>query len=218
MIWSDTEHVNVHHTASSTRQNNEERRLNQNPDTLNLRPNPCAQTDCNDCSTDNDAAISSGEPNFFIYSCPKSGLKIRVFYFIPNQWRDCYPILFCMHGVQRNAEAYVRNCSDLLIQNGGGKLILICPEFSRDGFPTNWEYNLGNVIDSFDTDAEELLPLTLKPTEDWTFTIIEGIFDRFRELSGSTTEGYHIYGHSAGAQFVHRYHLTKRCICINSFV
>ena len=150
------------------------------------------------------ATVKIGEPNFFRFTCKKTSLEMRIFYFLPEDWRPCDPVLFCMHGVQRNADNYVRNCSELLKQNGG-KLVLICPEFSLENFPTFWHYNLGNIVEPFEIDCDDSTFLKIKSTVHWSFSLLEPIFDSFKEFSGSVAEGYHLYGHSAGAQFVHRY-------------
>ena len=43
-----------------------------------------------------------------------------------------------------------------------------------------------------------------KPKANWTYTAVEHLFDYTREKSGATTPTYLLFGHSAGARFVHR--------------
>ncbi len=42
------------------------------------------------------------------------------------------------------------------------------------------------------------------PRPEWTYTLIEHLFDRVKTLARSVRKTYFLYGHSAGGQFVHR--------------
>ncbi|MGK2927717.1 MAG: hypothetical protein ACSLE2_19045 [Lysobacterales bacterium] len=103
------------------------------------------------------------------------------------------PIVFVMHGVQRNADEYRDQWYDLAEEHG---FLVVVPEFSDDDFPGAEGYNYGNVYD--ETGA-------IRPRSTWAFEAIEPIFDDVRRRYGMTAEGYSIYGHSAGSQFVHRF-------------
>src|SRR5690606_34021942 len=72
--------------------------------------------------------------------------------------------------------------------------ILIVPEFSREHYPSRL-YHYGNIRSAERTPVD---------SAQWTYATIEAIFDEVRERAGSNRTTYHIYGHSAGAQFVHR--------------
>lgn len=60
-------------------------------------------------------------------------------------------------------------------------------------------YNLGGIF----------LKGQLQPEEKWTFSLIDPIFEKIKTDTKSRRTGYDIYGHSAGAQFVHRFLLFK---------
>jgi poly(3-hydroxybutyrate) depolymerase len=102
------------------------------------------------------------------------------------------PILFVMHGVSRNAEAYANRWEKQAEDNG---FVLIVPHFDAESFPGRRRYNMGNILSR---------TKTVNPREEWAFTVIEVLFDAVRPALGSTVGGYYMYGHSAGAQFVHR--------------
>jgi pimeloyl-ACP methyl ester carboxylesterase len=74
--------------------------------------------------------------------------------------------------------------------------VLVVPEFSDKDFPGAACYNLGFVLDDQGRG---------QPRERWSFSVIETLFDAVRAMTGTRVETYDLYGHSAGAQFVHRY-------------
>ncbi len=121
------------------------------------------------------------------------GKTIPVWYFLPEAARDDAPVLIVMHGVNRDADRYRDEWSEHARQYG---FILLAPEFSKEAFPGEDRYNLGNMLD------EQGRPL---PREQWTFSYLEPIFDAMKNATGNRSERYHLYGHSAGAQFVHRF-------------
>ena len=73
---------------------------------------------------------------------------------------------------------------------------MLVPEFRDADFPGSESYNYGNVVD-----AEG----AVRPESQWAFSAIEQIFDDARRRFSLETDVYAIYGHSAGAQFVHRF-------------
>jgi hypothetical protein len=97
-----------------------------------------------------------------------------------------------MHGHQRDAEAY-RDVWIPLIEDR--HVILLVPEFPADDF-SDTAYNQGNVVDS---DGED------NPDSRWTFGVIERLFEQVRDRTDNATGEYTMFGHSAGAQFVHRF-------------
>ena len=129
----------------------------------------------------------------FQFSDPKgpSGKPIAVAYYLPNKWLPKSPILFVMHGIDRNSETY----RDIWIPYAEQlNALLICPCFSEEAYPGS-SYANGAL---FAADKSSL------PPEAWGLMVIEHLFDFIRGATGAKREGYWLYGHSAGAQFVHR--------------
>ncbi len=108
------------------------------------------------------------------------------------------PILIVMHGTNRDADRYRNEWAELAKTHG---FIVIAPEFSKKKFPGSSGYNLGGV---FTAKTKKLRPEPI-----WSFSAIEPLFDTVRTALGSEQKQYTLYGHSAGAQFVHRYLFYK---------
>ncbi len=118
---------------------------------------------------------------------------MRVWGYAPT--RASGPVVIVMHGQGRNADEY----RDFWIEGARAHgLTILAPEFDRDGFPTSREYNMGRVAEA---DAG------LRPPEARSFNLIGQVFDAARERLGIDPDGFTLFGHSAGAQFVHRYML-----------
>ena len=116
-----------------------------------------------------------------------------VYYHVPDKWPLNGCVVMVMHGMDRDAEAYMRTCMDVTRNT---RVAIICPEFSRAEFPTRVEYNWGNVISH---DGHQL------SLGNESLSVIEGVYDDFCARVGRCGSlGYYLYGHSAGAQFVHR--------------
>ena len=121
------------------------------------------------------------------------GLEQYVYLGRPVNLGTDRPVVFVLHGVRRNAEEYREQWYDLAEAH---RFLLVVPEFSDANFPEAEGYNYGNV---YGPDGN------MQPRSVWAFEAIEPIFDEIRRRYGMTAEGYALYGHSAGAQFVHRF-------------
>ncbi len=121
------------------------------------------------------------------------GKTIPVWYCLPEAVGPDAPVLIVMHGVNRDADRYRDEWAPHARKMG---FVLLAPEFSKEAFPGEDQYNLGNMFD----DQQRR-----RPPEDWSFSLIEPIFDAMKVATGNRSERYHLYGHSAGAQFVHRF-------------
>jgi poly(3-hydroxybutyrate) depolymerase len=118
---------------------------------------------------------------------------VRVWYNSPSATPATARILIVMTGTQRDGEAYR---SDWVPLVKGRNTLVIVPEFSEKEFPGTSGYNLGGMVNSHDK---------VQPQDDWSFNLIEALFDYVVADVGSTATGYELFGHSAGAQFVHRF-------------
>lgn len=122
-----------------------------------------------------------------------SGHPIRVWYSAPATDLATAEILIVMPGTQRDGKTYR---SDWLPLLRGHNTLLLVPEFSEDEYPGVWSYNLGRMLDQRGDP---------QPREDWAFNMIEALFDHVVTDTGSSATSYALFGHSAGAQFVHRF-------------
>lgn len=124
-----------------------------------------------------------------------TGDPVRLFVHRPANWRPDGPILIVMHGVQRDADRYLAEWRDLAAEAG---VLVICPEFSAAKYPGVRWYNLGNVMDRERNGQPQ-------PAQARTFAVIDRAFAAVKRQAGATRDHYALFGHSAGAQFVHRY-------------
>jgi alpha-beta hydrolase superfamily lysophospholipase len=75
-----------------------------------------------------------------------------------------------------------------------GALILV-PEFSRENYRGSRRFNIGNVKSRSGRTT---------PRSAWSFPVIDRVFEQARAQLGFRQQGYYLFGHSAGLQFVHR--------------
>lgn len=113
----------------------------------------------------------------------------RVFCHRPDAWRRDGRVVFVMHGLNRDADRYRDGWMGLADRHG---FLLVCPEFSREKFPGDEWYNFGGLRQA----REPRLT---------AFAVPDRVFADIRARFGATAPRYSLYGHSAGAQFVHRF-------------
>lgn len=157
------------------------------------------------CSSDDDSSesdngkddkliLKKGTVDQFQYTGyePLADRPVAVYYYIPHDLPDDAPIMFLMHGNGRNAKGYLNSMKFFADTQ---KFVVIAPRFSTDFYPSR-DYHRGGI---FDRSGK------MKNKEDWTFSIVEPLFDYVKEITNKTNEGYILYGFSAGSQFAHRY-------------
>ena len=97
------------------------------------------------------------------------------------------PLLIAIHGMGRNARS-ARDAWKAAADRGG--FLVLAPRFDKDQFPSR-RFQQGGVRGEPDKAK-------------WTFGLIERLFDAARTSGRVAGDSYTIFGHSAGAQFVHR--------------
>ena len=118
--------------------------------------------------------------------------SMRVFFYKPLAAGPDTQVVFVLHGLNRNAGDYRDQWINVAEANN---LIIVAPEFTKTLYPGADGYNLGNV---FDKNGRS------NPRDTWSFAMIGKVFAKFQEISGTVCTRFNIFGHSAGAQFVHR--------------
>lgn len=119
------------------------------------------------------------------------GNPLPVYYHIPAGAGPDTPILFVMHGVKRDADRYR---DEWIAHAEANRIAIFVPQFSQADYPGSANYNLGGVGKNGWAQAKDRS----------AYTIVDRLFDTVRAKTGSTRQRYFLYGHSAGAQFVHR--------------
>lgn len=122
---------------------------------------------------------------------PLADRPVRVFYSVPTDPAHA-EILVVMHGLSRDGRSHR---DDWVRQVGDRNVVVLVPEFPKASYPDSGAYNIGNVVDGG-------VP---QPRDQWTFHLVEALFDRVVADLGSTAQDYALFGFSGGAQFVHRF-------------
>jgi len=137
--------------------------------------------------------ISPGEGTFtFDEYAPLAKRPVKVRYIAPADPATAQ-ILIVMHGVGRDSDEYRQDWEPIV---RGRNVLVLAPEFSDENYPNSESYNLGSVVDE---DGR------LRPRREWSFNVVEALFDAVVADLGSNARDYSLFGHSAGAQFVHRF-------------
>ncbi len=142
-----------------------------------------------------------------LYKCeaPFQGKEIDIYYYIPEGNIEEMPVQVVMHGVDRNADDYRDNWIDYAKTYN---FVVLVPEFTKEMFP-EIDYQQGGVLDA---DGN------INSKEKVTYNLIGKVFNYFVEKSESKATKCNIYGHSAGAQFVHRFMLYSDTPYINKAI
>jgi len=122
-----------------------------------------------------------------------SFFQIPVFYVAPEKINKNTRLVVVMHGRKRNGKEY----RDQWIQKAKElNLFVLVPQFSETSFPGVYSFNYGNVF----TENNQSLP-----SNKHLFSIIDPLVKFSLEKFKIKSDHWGIYGHGAGAHFVHRY-------------
>ncbi len=140
-------------------------------------------------------AISPGIGSFLFNQFPGGVYQpLIVHYFWPKTLEEDAPIVFVMHGLLRDGERYRDGWKQLADKHS---FLLIAPEFHHESYPDVEDYNLAGLLD-------QTVDNKFSPRQNWAFARIERLFEAIQLSTPFVAERFGIYGHSAGAQFVHR--------------
>ena len=129
---------------------------------------------------------------------PLSDKPVTVYTYLPT-WGNVkdMDVLITFHGAERSGMNGIICWREWAEHDG---FIVISPQFSKEYYKEN-DYQFGGVRDR---ETGEI-----RPEELWTYSLVEPLFEYMRDLIGYKANKYHIQGHSAGGQFVHRYLIAK---------
>jgi poly(3-hydroxybutyrate) depolymerase len=118
--------------------------------------------------------------------------SLTVWTYRPRGLAPAARILFALHGERRDARGNRDQLQSHAERHG---FLLVVPEFDEKNF-SEYAYQRGGVVDDEGNALEK---------RRWTFGVIERLFDAVRQSARLRTDRYYLYGHSAGAQFIHRF-------------
>ncbi len=122
--------------------------------------------------------------------------NLDVFYHLPDVIDENTKILFIVHGNSRNADDYLKVWIKL---SEGKNVALFAPHFKRNSFI------------SFNTLQMSTSNGVIRANSDlYLNNSIDTLFEFIKSKFNLKSKRYDIYGHSAGAQFVHRYLLMSK--------
>ena len=118
--------------------------------------------------------------------------KINYYTYLPNEVNDSMQVMFVMHGTDRNALDYLLAWKKFADSNN---YLIVAPEFIELSRGETFDYQEGYIWNQSEVWNNK---------EDWAFSTVERIFSELKNANVLTADSYSIFGHSAGAQFVHR--------------
>jgi len=107
------------------------------------------------------------------------------------------PVVIVQHGQSRNGREY---CAAWIPAADRAGLLVVAITFPKDAWPDALVYNNGYVRDADGT---------VRPREAWSQAIPGRVFALLREAGVTRQTQMHLWGHSAGGQFVHRLLATQ---------
>lgn len=136
------------------------------------------------------------------------GKPLTVHVFRPSQFDSrTGRIWFVMHGTGRDAERYLQTAAPVAERY---QVLVVALEFSRNDYPNGDAYTLG-VVTQGRVNAHAAEEGRWRSPLKTPYMEIERTFSAIKEALRSQQPGYYLFGHSAGAQFVHRLLTFVRC-------
>ncbi|MBC8022362.1 MAG: alpha/beta hydrolase [Burkholderiales bacterium] len=123
---------------------------------------------------------------------PGAPREINVHVHRPQGYHADSPIVMVVHGRRRNGRDYLDYFRSESDRHG---FLVVAPEFSDAHYPHPHAYNYGGMVDA---DGKPL------PRDRWLFPAFDAVFQDVRGRAGARRDRFHLFGHSAGSQVVHR--------------
>ncbi len=139
-------------------------------------------------------ATAPGERGTFTLNDGRGAVaaSMDVHFFQPSNFKPNGPVLVVVHGMNRNADGY-RDYFTAAAHKYGA--LILAPEFNRENYRGSRRFNLGNM---------KRRSGETTPYSQWSFLVIDRVFEQARAQFGFKQRRYYLLGHSAGSQFVHR--------------
>lgn len=133
----------------------------------------------------------AGEPQSFVFTDKGyfADKPVTVHYYKARSAGPDARVMVVIHGAERQGSRMRDNWMPFAEKN---KLIVLAPEFDEARFSSRL-FNMGGIES--------------RDRAQWSFQIVEHLFDFVRAGEGLAASDYLLFGHSAGGQFVHRFML-----------
>ena len=121
--------------------------------------------------------------------------EVEIFYITPKKIEKDTQLLFIIHGNSRNAEDYI---SAWIPYISNKNIIVVAPQFNKNSF--RYFFLLESATSSGKINNNP---------DNYINNSISSFFNFFQSKFSLSTNKYKMFGHSAGAQFTHRYMLLS---------
>ena len=129
---------------------------------------------------------------------------IEIYYISPNVIDENTKVIFVIHGNTRNAEDYLSEWRPYIAKKN---VIVVAPKFTKESFKYFALLEMAQSSGKVNRDESEYINNS-----------ISLIFNFIKSKFSLNTQTYSMFGHSAGAQFTHRYMLLSHDKRISSAV
>jgi pimeloyl-ACP methyl ester carboxylesterase len=129
---------------------------------------------------------------------------VEIFYITPNKIDKDTQLLFIIHGNSRNAEDYI---SAWIPYISNKNIIVVAPQFNKNSFRYFFLLESATSSGKINNNPDNYINKS-----------ISSFFNFFQSKFSLSTNKYKMFGHSAGAQFTHRYMLLSNDKRISSAV
>lgn len=138
--------------------------------------------------------LNLGETSSFWFKT-KGNPPVPVYVSMPSEVNKNTKVLMLYHGILRNAKGVLSHFSGSSLAQ---RYVFIAPVFSKNDWPDGHAYQQGNMFSKSDGKGRA------NQKDNWSITIANSIGVYFLNALKLESNNYDAWGHSAGAQFLHR--------------